>query len=211
MSLGDLIHLFAALKRGGGAAGVLEGRNDVDQFYVGGFGDQLFQRVNANAVIVHGDAHRFGTARAECVECADEAGVLAEHHVAGVTKNATAKLKTLLTTRGDDGGIEIAADGKFIFLTLGNGLTKGGEALGNAVLKRRGGAVGKNIRGKTGKLLYGEGLGSGIARGKGNDGGIGEAFENLTDGRRLKLFEAVGKMIFHIGSPLWFVRGVQTK
>ena len=65
-------------------------------------------------------------------------------------------------------------------------LAQGGVALCNAVLEGVDGGVLQQLLGNLPHRLVGEGVRGGVARGQGDDAGVGGVFQNLPDGGGFK-------------------------
>ena len=69
-----------------------------------------------------------------------------------------------------------------------------------AVLESEGCLIPEDISGDFTQFVSREGQGGRIARSEGNDGGIGERLENLTDRGRLECGKLIGNSVFHMYS-----------
>ena len=199
---GKLVDLLAFFERRARAAGILKGGNQIQKLDARGVAKRAFECFDIDAVLLHGNTDGLCAARAEGVECADKAWVFADYHVTGVAEHTAGKVKTLIASRYDHGHIILGADTEALALTLCNGIAEDGIALCDAILQRGSGGVCKYIGRKPCQLVDREGFGRRISCGKGNDGRVGEALEDLTDRRRLQILKRLGKGVVHIGSPL---------
>ena len=68
------------------------------------------------------------------------------------------------------------------------------------------GAFLQQVRAEGGHSVVGEGVGGGVARGQGDDAGVGRIFQDLPDGGGLQAPHPVGKLVFHtvLSFLIWF-------
>ena len=112
---------------------------------------------------------------------------LANYRVAEIKKGLGGQLHNLLGAGGDYYVVKIPADIKFVFHIFRNGGTQRIISFGDRILKRKNGVIFKKFVGNFSDLLTGKGLGSGIARRKGDElrSAVALRISLIADGWRL--------------------------
>ena len=182
----QLIDFLALLQAHGDAGGVLEVGDGVQVLHVFLGVQGLLQLLGVDAVFLHGDAHQLGPVGAEGVQRADEAGGLAQDGVPLVEQSLGEEVHHLLGAAGDEDVVVLGAHMVLLGHVAHQVLAQGGVALCDAVLKGVDGGVLQQLLGNLPHRLVGEGVRGGVARGQGDDAGVGGVFQNLPDGGGLK-------------------------
>lgn len=188
---GDSVKSLALFKGGGYSRGILEGGNEVNELDVRGFAKELFKRVRIGTVAFEGKTDGVRAAGAESVQTADKGGVLADDVVAFVAERLAGKLDPLLTAGDYHGVVHLGVDAELFFnratTSSRSGIYPSVMLYWRAVVDSFSKMSGGDFR----KLLHREGEGRGVSGGKADNGGIGEAFENLADRGGLESFKLI--------------------
>ena len=164
MFFGDFQRGPPLLQAHGGAGWILEVGNQVQQLGPGVLPGNPLQRLQIQAVLLHGHALQPDIVGAEGVEGTDKAGVFTEKGVALVEQHLGGKLNPLLGPGDDDQVIIGLADGIPPGKPLLQRFPEPGVSLAHRILQGGDGFFGEDIRRY---LLYfpgGERLRRGIAR-----------------------------------------------
>ena len=146
----------------------------------------LFQLLGVDAVLLHRDAHQLGPVGAEGIQRTDEAGGLAQDGVPFVQQGLGQQVHHLLGATGDEDIIILGAHMVLLPHIGEQVLAQGGIPLCDAVLQGVDGGVLQQLLGNLPHRLIGEGVRGGVARGQGDDAGVGGVFQNLPDGGGFK-------------------------